>query len=188
MQIDQKKRSLWSLKDVIFIALIGIFFGIIYQLWSFVYYALAATPLKVFANDATLGVWLMAGPLASMLLHKKGASVVGELLAATVEMVLFSSWGAANLLSGLIQGVGSELGFASTGYRDYGIRSLASMVIFESIITFLWDLFQSGYIEYSLSTLMVLFAIRVVSITLFAGVLVYFIDKLVERAGILTRD
>ena len=35
---------------------------------------------------------------------------------------------------------------------------------------------------------MVLFAIRVVSITLFAGVLVYFIDKLVERAGILTRD
>lgn len=41
-----KNTKRWSLRDVIFLAIIAIFFGIIYQLWSYAYYALAATPLK----------------------------------------------------------------------------------------------------------------------------------------------
>ena len=66
----KKKKKNWALKDVIFLAVIGIFFGIIYQVWSYAYYAMAATPLKPFANDATLGVWIMAGPLAGVLIQK----------------------------------------------------------------------------------------------------------------------
>ncbi len=64
------KKNKWSLRDVIFLAIIAIFFGIIYQVWSYAYYALAATPLKPYANDLTLGVWIMAGPLAGILLKK----------------------------------------------------------------------------------------------------------------------
>ena len=56
MQTTNQKKKAWSLQDVILLAIIAIFFGIIYQLWGYTYYALAATPLKVYANDATLGV------------------------------------------------------------------------------------------------------------------------------------
>ena len=104
----KKEKKTWALKDVIFLAVIGIFFGIIYQVWSYAYYAMAATPLKPFANDATLGVWIMAGPLAGVLIQKIGSSVIGEMLAAAVEMLLFSSWGASTLISGFVQGIGSE--------------------------------------------------------------------------------
>ncbi len=182
---NQPKKIHWALRDVIFLAIIAIFFGIIYQLWSYAYYALAATPLKPYANDLTLGVWIMAGPLAGVLLQKAGASVVGEMLAAAVEMLLFSSWGASTLLSGFIQGIGNELGFACTGYRNWDKLGLTFSVLGSTIITFIWDLFQSGYRQYSFGLLISLFVIRLISIGFFAGVLVYWIKKMVFKTGLI---
>lgn len=183
--INQSKKIHWTLRDVIFLAIIAIFFGIIYQLWSYAYYALAATPLKPYANDLTLGVWIMAGPLAGVLLQKAGASVIGEMLAAAVEMLLFSSWGASTLLSGFIQGIGNELGFACTGYRNWDKLGLICSALGSTIITFIWDLFQSSYRQYSFSLLIGLFVIRLISIGFFAGVLVYWIKKMVFKTGLI---
>ena len=175
MQTTNQKKKAWSLQDVILLAIIAIFFGIIYQLWGYTYYALAATPLKVYANDATLGVWIMAGPLAAILLKKAGASVIGEVLAATVEM----------LLSGLIQGLASELGFTLTAYKNWGALSLTLATITSTIVTFAWDLFQSGYAAYNFSLLVSLFIIRLLSIGFFAGLLVYLIKALLNKSGLV---
>ncbi len=180
-----KVKQRWSLRDVIFLAIIAAFFGIIYQAWSYVYYAIAATPLKPYANDLTLGVWIMAGPLASVLLRKIGASVVGEMLAAAVEMLLFSSWGASTLLSGFIQGIGNELGFACTGYRNWDKLGLTFSTIGSTIVTFIWDMVQSGYSQYRPRLLITLFVIRFISIGFFSGVLVYWIKKLTFKTGLI---
>ena len=109
------------------------------------------------------------------------------MLAAAVEMLLFSSWGASTLISGFVQGIGSELGFAATGYRDWGKRGLFLSTLFTTIITFVWDLAQSGYMEYHLPLLTVLFIVRFISIGFFAGVLVAMIAKMVDKAGILKK-
>ena len=98
MQTVVENKRGWALRDVIFLAIIAIFFGVIYQLWGASYYFLSATPLKPYANDMTIGVWLMAGPLAGVLLQKFGATTIGEVLAAVVEMLLLSSWGAEKLI------------------------------------------------------------------------------------------
>ncbi|MBZ2405806.1 ECF transporter S component [Liquorilactobacillus hordei] len=185
MQTVNHTKKGWSVKDVIFLAIIAIFFGIIYQVWSFAYYAVAATPLKPYANDLTLGVWIMAGPLAGVLLKKAGASVIGELLAAAVEMLLFSSWGASTLISGFIQGIGNELGFAVTGYKNWGKLGLLLSTIGSTIVTFIWDWFQSGYSEYQVGLLISLFVIRFISIGFFAGILVYWIKKLTDQSGLI---
>ena len=66
----------WTVHDVILLSLIAIFFGLIYQGWNYVYYLLAATPLKPYANDLTLGVWLMAGPVSALLLKKRNACLI----------------------------------------------------------------------------------------------------------------
>lgn len=184
-QVAQVNPVRWTIRDVIFLALIGVFFGIIYQLWSYVYYALAATPLKPYANDMTIGVWIMAGPLAGVLLRKVGASVIGELLAAAVEMMLFSSWGAADLISGFIQGIGNELGFAATGYKNWEKLGLLMSTIGATIVTFAWDWFQSGYKAYTPTMNITLLIIRFVSIGFFSGVLVYWIRQLVAKIGLL---
>ncbi len=185
MQTVQQNKAHWSLRDVIFLAIIAIFFGIIYQVWGYMYYALAATPLKPFANDLTLGVWIMAGPMSGVLLKKVGASFLGELFAATVEMLLFSSWGASTLLSGSIQGLGSELGFTATGYKNWDKLGIALSVVTSTIVTFAWDLFSNGYLHYQPMMILGLFLIRLVSIGFFAGVLVYWIKQLLDRTGLI---
>lgn len=181
---NTNKITGWQVRDVIYLAIIAIFFGVIYQLWSLPYTLIAATPLKPFANDLTIGVWVMAGPLASLIIKKPGAGILGEVIAATVEMFLFSQWGVLNLISGFIQGASAELGFTATGYHTWSKRNLFLSTIFMTIITFIWDLFQNGYLAYQLSLLISLFIIRFLSIGFFAGVLVYLIAKMLHQAGL----
>lgn len=174
----------WQVKDIIFLALLAAFFGLIYQGASYLYYALAATFLKPYANDLMLGIWLMAGPLAAILLKRRGAAFLGEFLAATAEMLLFSSWGAANLITGALQGSAGELGFLTCGYKNFGKKALTLSVIFSASVTFAWDYFQSGYQAYPLSMLLTLFSIRLLSLAFFDGVLIYQIAKLVSKAKV----
>ncbi|AEV95776.1 ECF transporter S component [Pediococcus claussenii] len=181
----ENKNKGFRLKDVVFLAIIGVLFGLIYELWSFAYYGLAATPLKPFASDMTLGVWLMAGPLAGVLLKKAGATTIAEVLAAIVEMLLFSSWGASDLISGFVQGIGSELGFAVTGYKNWNKLGLLLSSIIATVVTFGWDYFQSGYSAYSFGLLISLLIIRFISVGFFAGFLVYQIQKMVNKSGIM---
>ncbi len=88
------KKTTWSSQEITFLTIIAIFFGILYETWNFVYYFILSTPLSLFANDITFGVWIMAGPLSSMLLKKKYASISGEFLASLVETLedLDPSW------------------------------------------------------------------------------------------------
>ena len=182
MKINRK--NYWNLRDIIFLCLISIFFGVIYQGWNYAYYFIASTPLKPYANDLTLGVWLMAGPLSAILFKKRGACFLGEFLASIVEMFLFSSWGISTVICGIIQGIGSELGFAITKYKHFDKIGVLTSIITSTIITFIWDLFQSGYLHYPFKMLISLFIIRLLSIGTFSGILVLQINRLLIKSGV----
>lgn len=184
MQTTRNTKG-WHLRDVIMLTLIAIFFGFIFWLWAFVYNVVAATPLKPFANDITLGAWIMAGPLAGYLLRKAGAAFLGEFLAAFAEMIIGSQWGVSTLLSGLIQGIGCELGFTITGYKYWNTFSLFLSTLTSTIVTFTYDLYANGYNAYGFGMLVILFIIRFLSIGFFGGVLVSAITKLVDKSGIM---
>lgn len=183
--IDPHKQH-WTIHDVILLSLIGIFFGLIYQGWNYVYYLLAATPLKPYANDLTLGVWLMAGPISALLLKKRNACLIGELLAAILEMFIFSSWGVSTIILGVIQGLGSECGFALLRYRHFDSIGLFLSTITATLITFSWDLFQNGYLHYPLHMLFILLFLRFISIGLFSGVLIAMIQKLLIKTKVVS--
>lgn len=57
---------------------------------------------------------------------KKGSSILGECFAALAEMLYGSYFGPAVLLSGFVQGLGSEAGFMVTRYRRYDAVSLCT--------------------------------------------------------------
>ena len=44
-----------------------------------------------------------------------------ELIAACVEALLGSSWGVSTVVSGVLQGLGAEIGFAPAAYASFGI-------------------------------------------------------------------
>ncbi|OIL73095.1 ECF transporter S component, partial [Oenococcus oeni] len=140
------------------------------------------------ANDATLGPWLMAGPMAGYILRRPGASIIGETLAGIVEMVFGSQWGIMDIVAGAIQGLGTEIGFAAFRYRRWDKTSLSLSVLTSTIVTFIWDLFRNGYSHYTLLLLIALFITRLISVTVFSGVIVYFTEKLISKSAILSNN
>ena len=182
------KRQL-HLKDIILLALIGIIFGVIYFATGFLYNALtlALAPIGYgpMANDLTIGIWCMAGPLAGFLFRLPGTAFLGEFLGAVVEMFLGGQWGAANLLSGFVQGIGNELGFTFTAYRLYNWLTVLVTTITTTITTFAWDWFKNGYSQFNSHMLIVMLVVRFCSILIFSGILVKLIVNLLTRTHVI---
>jgi len=190
--ISKSKSTRWALRDVLLLAFVAVFIGFIFWVLGPIYNLLSAalTPLGLapFANELLIGGWMMAAPLASILIRQAGAGVLGEFFAAAVEMLIGGQWGVATLLSGLVQGIGSEAGFAVLGYKNWGWRGIFSSAITGTIVTFIWSAFRDGYSSYHIGLLIALFITRFISLLFFGGVLVVAIQKLIEKAGVLHRD
>jgi energy-coupling factor transport system substrate-specific component len=111
----------WRTVDILTCAVLAVAFGVVFWAWGFVWTGLEAAlsfypPLKSVLN----GVWLIPAVLAPLIVRRVGAGLFTEALAATVSALLGSFWGVAVIFQGLLQGLGGELAFASTRYRNYG--------------------------------------------------------------------
>ena len=191
MQQKAAHSNRWHLRDVILITITSIFMGIIFFVTGFLYngLTLALTPLGMapFANDILLGLWTMAGPLAAFMLQKVGAATIGELLASAVEAIIGGQWGPSTLISGFVQGFGSELGFTFTLYRRYDMASLSLSALTTAIVTFAWDLVRSGYAAYHPWMIVAWFITRFISMWVFGALLVSAVTKLLDRSHLLDR-
>ncbi len=186
--VQTSRAYKWSLREVILMALIGIGFGVIYFIMDPIYAALDAVlvpmGLHPYAIAITIGPWMMAAPLASYLLKRVGAGLIGEILAATGEALLGGYWGVATIISGFIPGIGSELGFTLTGYKSWKLGLILSTLT-GTAVTFFWSLFHDGYLQLNIGMLIGLFIVRWISVGFFAGVLVYWIVRLLEKSKLL---
>lgn len=120
----RKMRSLrWRVVDIIVASVIGVASGLVFLLWDQAFNPLSAllTPLLPGLQALLGGGWLFAGVLGGLIIRKPGAALYTELLAATVETLIGSQWGAVALVSGLVQGLGAELVFAAFLYANYRV-------------------------------------------------------------------
>lgn len=121
----------WRVVDYVVTAVLGIGVGLIFWVlalsWKVLELGFQAFPPSI---GLIAGLWVLAGPLAGAIIRKPGAALLCELIAAIVEAVLGSHFGATVLLSGLIQGLGAELIFAAFGYRKFNlwVTSLAGLL------------------------------------------------------------
>ena len=119
------RREPWKLKDVVMMAILGVLFAVVYMA---VFYggtaiSVALTPLglSAFGFELIYGVWFMAATIAAYIIRKPGAALITEVLASAIELLMGNSGGATVVLTGFIQGVGCELGFAVFRYRKYNL-------------------------------------------------------------------
>ncbi len=184
-----KRSNAWHLRDIILLALIAIFCGVIFwvigPLYNILTVALTPVGLGPAANDILMGVWCMAGPLAGIIFKRVGAAFLGEFLGSVVEMFLGGQWGASTMISGVVQGVASELGFTFTGYKNFNWLGLNMSVLTTTIITFAWDMARNGYASYHFGLLIALFIIRLISMWIFGGLLSKAITNLLDRTHLL---
>lgn len=183
-----KKESKWSVKAIILVALIGIIMGVIYQyvfnpLYNSTKFALNFIGMGPLADEIYSGLWYMAAPLAMYFVPTFGSGLIGETLAATVEMAFGGQWGALTILEGAIQGAFNEIGFfpKKENYEKYSWTSLIIGAICCHIAAFVMCYFLYGWKSYKASLLISMFIAGLISSVFFDAVLVKWITKLFDR-------
>lgn len=177
--------SKWSVQDVVLLAFLAFLFGGVFMGAGFLHAILSAilTPLGLapFSNEILFGLWTMAAPMAGVLIPKKGSSLLGEVLAALAEMLYGSYFGPGVLLSGFIQGLGTELGFMATRYKRFDTLPLVYGGIGTVILSFGYEFFKMGYGTYGVGMIVALFVVRFLSVMFFGVVMVQLIMKSYSR-------
>lgn len=115
----------WRTVDILTIAFLGAAFGIAYWGWGLAYEA-PATPLKALfppLAGITGAPWLIAGVVGGLVVRRPGAALMCEVVAALVSMIPGTQWGFTTLISGVLQGLGAELGFLLLGYGSFGLAA-----------------------------------------------------------------
>jgi energy-coupling factor transport system permease protein len=112
----------WHTRDFIVAAALAVPIGLI---WSFAYgfIWLAARGIQPLLGDVFDGFYIVAGVLVAYVIRKPGAALLGEMLAALIE-IPFTGFGAVVLWLGLLQGVGVEVVFLATRYRRFDVWTM----------------------------------------------------------------
>ena len=120
MTTTRARSSGWRIVDIVVAAAVAVAFGIVFLAWNALY--AATVPVFAFlppAQAIMYGVWLLPAVLVGLIVQRPGAAVFAGLVSAAVSVLLGSPYGIDALISGAIQGVGAELGFALGLYRRW---------------------------------------------------------------------
>lgn len=117
------RRTRWRVVDIVVASVVAVACGVLFTAWI----AVSDGPGQAIgaalpgAQGLINGPWLIAGPLAGVIVRKPGAALYAEFVAAAIELLFYPAYGAAVLLSGLVQGLGAEIVFAVFAYRAFGV-------------------------------------------------------------------
>ncbi len=113
----------WRGVDLITAAMLAVAFGVMFWGFNTFVYPILSTAAAGFppAGELMLGVWLVPAVVGGLIIRRPGAALFTEFVAANISMYLGSQWGAAVLLSGLLQGLGVEVALALFRHRRFGV-------------------------------------------------------------------
>lgn len=175
----------WKLKEIVVMSVLSVVFAVVY---------LAFLPVgKVLVGffgpigyDFIFGIWFIVSVIAAYIIRKPGAAFLSETIAATVEMLLGNAVGPILILTGMIQGLGAEAGFALTRYRRYDVWTLMFAGMMAGVFSFAWGYFQSGYAALAGTYVLFMFITRIVSGALIAGVGGKVLSDALAKTGVLS--
>ena len=176
----------WRTIDLLTAAFLGVAFGVAYWAWGLAYQAPSTALSAAFPPLSALVVWpwLLAGIVGGLVIRRPGAALFTEMLAAAVSALIGTSWGITVLVSGFLQGLGVELGFAIFGYAAF---RWAPLVVggflggaFEAVYEW-YSWYQDWDLGYRVSYLLLLGA----SVAVLGSLTAVALTKLLANAGAL---
>lgn len=177
----------WKLRDIVLLALIAFLFGAVFiganMLWTVLDAALVPLGLEPFATEILFGLWIIPGPVAAALIPRVGSATLGEVLASIAEMLYGAQFGFSVIIDGIVQGIGSELGFTLRKYRHpESFQTLALSALTVTLVSYFYSFYKSGYNQLSLEMNLALIIVRFLSAFIVNVVFVRLILALFNRS------
>jgi energy-coupling factor transport system substrate-specific component len=186
-QSDQPRETgagAWKTRDLIVAAALAVPLGLVWvYVWGLVWSAgRALLPELGFLLD---GFYLAGGILVGYVVRKPGAALLGEMIAALVELPL-TPFGAVVLWLGFVQGIGVEAGFAATRYRKWGLMTVMIAGLLGALVGwFGYDYWMYGYYKQEVGRQILLFVIKLIGGALLGGGFGKLIADAVAATGVL---
>ena len=175
--------SAWRVVDIVVASVLGVAFGVVFWQWGVVWAPLFMGQVNPLAYLVS-GVWLAPAVLAALVVQKPGAALFAEALAASVSALLGSVWGLDTVASGIMQGAGSELVFALTFYRSFGLVTALLAGAGAAVGEWLHDM-TIYYPQTALGLQLAYGAIMLLSGVLIAGLGSWLLARAMARTGVL---
>lgn len=179
----------WKLKEIVLMSILGVVFGIIYLAFFVVGQGLlnilAPFGLGPFGYEIIFGIWFIVSIIAAYIIRKPGVAITAEVIAGITEVLLGTTAGPGLILAAAIQGLGAELAFTLTRYKDYRLRVLVLSGVLAAIFSFTWNLYSSGNIALAPQLLVGMIIVRIISGALLAGVLGKWTSDQLAKTGVL---
>jgi len=177
----------WRGVDLITAAMLAVAFGVAF--WGFDTFVVpaltGATQGFPPAGELMLGVWLVPAVVGGLVIRRPGAALYTEIVAANVELFLGNKWGAAVLLSAVLQGVGVELALVLFRHRRFGVVVAVLGGVLAATFEIVFYEWQSYVAEYSPAWKAIYLVCGMVSGAVIAGVGGWVLVRALARTGAL---
>lgn len=178
----------WRSVDLVTAAVLGVTFGVVFWGWDLVYNVLKPAFVAFPPSGGLVsGVWLLPAVVAALVVRKPGAALLAELVAATVETLLGSSFGALVLVSGALQGLGVEIAVALFAWKRFGPPVAALGGVLAAVLecaAYEWWVY---YPDWAFTWKLVYLVFFAVSGALIAGFGGWAVVRALARTGALSR-
>lgn len=176
----------WNTRELVVAAVLAVAVGVIFWGWGLLWStAFQAVPFPF--SYSLVGVWMIGGLLVPYVIRRPGAALVGELVAAFVSMALGNQWGILTMASGLVQGVGAEMVFATFRWKRFTGTALYGAAALSGVFSILLDTFlYSYYAIYTGTSILIGAVLCVVGSIVLGGGLSHALGQALAETGVLS--
>ncbi|MEO7348488.1 MAG: ECF transporter S component [Terrimesophilobacter sp.] len=118
-----KPTKRWRVVDIVVASVIAVASAVVFVAWNYAHDGVT-DPLKALLPGLQAldgGMWLFPGVLVALIVRKPGAAFFGAFVSAAISALWPNPYGATVVLSGVIQGVGTELVFLLFLYSSWRV-------------------------------------------------------------------
>lgn len=175
------KLAKWNLKDILSLIVVSAVFGLLYLGWVQVWMLLQGI-IGPLAMDVVFGVWFSGAIFCALLFPHPGSAFYSAMVSVITQVFAGNPSGLVMLLTGLVQGSGSEVPFLFTKYRHRNlIMSLVAGFV-TAQFSFVYTWFRFSYWTLSPGYVVSMYVIRSLSGVVLGGGLAYVLYRAVMAA------